>query len=154
MPGEIRLGRSGALEGLMKPLRIHAETIIPLLTSIRIMLSAQCDPDKWVRFKGRPSVGHPQLSSSPYPDDRSGCRYILDGDARPRCCGVGRRPGSSYCPEHHALCHLAGGTVAEAKRLREVEALATAVGGRRGSDGAGPPRRFLRKLEQAIRAFS
>lgn len=99
-------------------------------------------------------MGHPQLSIYPHADDRSGCCYILDGDDRRGSCGAERRAGSSYCPEHHALCHLAGGTTAEAKRLREVEALATAVGGRRGSDGAEPPRRFLRKLEQAIRAFS
>lgn len=99
-------------------------------------------------------MAQPQLSSSRHRDDRSGCCYILDGDGRRRFCGSERRLGSSYCPEHHALCHLAGGTRAEARRLREVEALASAVGGRRGSSGPEPPRNFLRKLEQAIRAFS
>ena len=99
-------------------------------------------------------VGHPQLSFSPHADDHPGCCYILDGDNRRRFCGAARQLGSSYCPEHHALCHLACGTRAEAKRLREVEVLARAVGGRRGRDGAKPSRRFLRKLEQAIRAFS
>lgn len=91
-------------------------------------------------------------ASEPHPD-APGCAYILDGDRDRRSCGAAQRLGSSYCPEHHALCHVACGTTAEAKRLLEVEALATAVGGRRARDGAGPSRRFLRRLEQAVRTF-
>lgn len=94
-----------------------------------------------------------RLSGSQHSRDGSGCRYIIEGDDHRPSCGAGRRPGSSYCPAHHALCYLAGGTTAEAKRLREVEALATAVGGRRGDNAPAPTRRFLRKLEQAVRPF-
>jgi hypothetical protein len=86
--------------------------------------------------------------------DRYGCCYLIDdGDPR-RSCGAVRQPGSSYCSLHHALCYLAGGTVAEAKRLREVEALASAVGGRRSDNATAPSRHFLIKLEQAVRLFS
>jgi hypothetical protein len=93
-------------------------------------------------------------SGSEHHLDASGCAYILDGDREGRACGAARRPGSSYCPRHHARCHAACGTTAEAKRLREVEALAGAVGGRRARDGTGPSGRFLRRLERAIRIFS
>jgi hypothetical protein len=88
-----------------------------------------------------------------------GCAYILDerGSSRicggPRC-GAPRRPVSAYCPHHHALCHVATGSRAETDRLREVEALARVVGGRRGRDDDRPSRRFLRRLEHAVRDFS
>jgi hypothetical protein len=38
-------------------------------------------------------------------------------------------------------------------RLREVEALANAVGGRRARDVSEPPGRFLKRLERAARDF-
>ena len=44
--------------------------------------------------------------------------------------------------------------IEENRRLREVEALANAVGGRRSRDDAEPSRRFLRRLENAMRSFS
>jgi hypothetical protein len=97
---------------------------------------------------------HWRIGSSGCDGELLGCCYIVDGMNDRRRCGAVLRPGSSYCPEHHALCHLAGGTRAEARRLREVEALAAAVGGRRGSDGKGPSRRFLEKLEQVVQIFS
>ncbi len=95
----------------------------------------------------RPSISRP-------PRDRAGCCYIIEDNDPRRSCGALRRPGSPYCLVHHALCYIAGGTTTEAKRLREVEALATAVGGRRGDNANGPSQRFLRKLEQAVRPFS
>lgn len=79
-----------------------------------------------------------------------GCAYILD-DGRRYCGGVPHR-GSSYCPQHHALCHVASGTVEEIRRLREVEELARVVGGRRGAEGVGPSRRFLKRLERALQS--
>jgi hypothetical protein len=97
---------------------------------------------------------HWQIANSDYPGELEGCCYIVDDADDRRRCGAEPRPGSSYCPQHHALCHVAGGTRAEARRLREVEALASAVGGRRGNSGTGPSRRFLKKLEQAIRVLS
>ena len=87
-------------------------------------------------------------------DEAPGCAYLLDEGEGRHCCGERLRPGSSYCPQHHALCHLACGTIEEARILREVEALARAVGGRRAADGGGPSHRFLRRLEQAARIFS
>lgn len=95
-----------------------------------------------------------QAGSTVHAGDGESCCYLLGDEEGRRHCATERRPGSSYCPEHHALCHIAGGTSAEVRRLREVEALATAVGGRRGNDGAGPSRRFLKKLEQAVQPFS
>jgi hypothetical protein len=80
-----------------------------------------------------------------------GCAYILDeGDAR-QICGIPRRPASPYCLRHHALCHVAYGSAGEADCLREVEALAKAVGGRRSRAGGGPSRQFLKRLERVAR---
>jgi hypothetical protein len=39
------------------------------------------------------------------------------------------------------------------RRLREVEALANMVGGRRARDAGEPSRRFLKRLERAARDF-
>ena len=88
--------------------------------------------------------------------DDPGCAYILaEGESDGRsCCGASCREASAYCPEHHALCHVANGSAGEADRLREVEAIAKAIGGRRGHDGTGPSRRFLRRVERASRRFS
>lgn len=85
-----------------------------------------------------------------------GCAYILDdrGPGLRRTCALPRRPGSSYCAWHHAVCHLACGSAAEARRLRAVEKLAAAVGGRRGRGDAGPSARFLARLEWLVRALS
>ncbi len=93
--------------------------------------------------------------------DDPGCAYILgEGNGR-RICGAPRqaispsRNGlSPYCWEHHALCHVAYGSEAEADRLREVEAIAKVVGGRRDRNTIGPSRRFLKRLEWAARGFS
>ena len=87
-------------------------------------------------------------------EDEDGCAYILGASASNRMCGAPRRPESAYCPQHHALCHLACGSAAEADRLREVEALASAVGGRRGRNRGGPSRQFLRRIEHAASTSS
>src|SRR5580693_2034079 len=80
-----------------------------------------------------------------------GCAYIVDESGSRRSCGATRRPSSSYCPHHHSVCHIACGSEAETDRLREVEALASAVGGRRARQRAEPTRQFLKRLEQALR---
>jgi hypothetical protein len=88
-----------------------------------------------------------------------GCAFILDEDSAirrlklPTSCGAARRPGSPYCAPHHAVCHIAGGSAGEWRRLREIEALAAAVGGRCGRAERLPPDRFLRRLEQIARGF-
>ena len=95
------------------------------------------------------------LATLPWPEHRDdpGCAYIL-GEAGPsRTCGALRQPGSPYCRDHHAACHVGCGTTEETKRLREVEMLANAVGGRRARGGE-PSRRFLNRLEHAVRNFS
>ena len=79
-----------------------------------------------------------------------GCAFIVEDSDSRRMCGVSRRPGSSYCAEHHALCHLAYGSAAEADRLREVEAIASAVAGRRSRNRHGPSSQFLRRLERTV----
>jgi CCCH zinc finger in TRM13 protein len=79
-----------------------------------------------------------------------GCAFIVEESDSRRICGVSRRPGSSYCPEHHLQCHLAYGSAAEADRLREVEAIASAVAGRRSRNRSGPSSQFLRRLERTV----
>jgi hypothetical protein len=86
--------------------------------------------------------------------DDPGCAYLLDAEETAISCGLPRRPRSSYCSKHHALCHIACGTAAEVDRLREVEALACAVGGRQGWRGVQPSRPFLERLHYVVRDFS
>jgi hypothetical protein len=83
-----------------------------------------------------------------------GCSYVVDDPKGRRICGNPRRQSSSYCAIHHSLCYIAAGSTAEFKLLREVEALASAVGGRRGQQNEGPTRRFLARLERAVRTQS
>jgi hypothetical protein len=87
------------------------------------------------------------------PDDDLGCAYVID-EPGGRVCGARQQPSSPYCPRHHSLCYIVCGSKAEVERLEEVEALASAVGGRRARPGAGPSRHFLERLEQAIRGAS
>jgi hypothetical protein len=98
-----------------------------------------------------------ELSIQPHSErhcDDIGCAYIFDDNSQRQACGAPRRLNSSYCPQHHALCHVSCGSSEGLRRLREVEALANAVGGRRARDGGEPPQRFLRRLEHAVRDFS
>lgn len=83
----------------------------------------------------------------------TGCAYLFGNGKTAKSCALPRRLRSSYCHEHHALCHVPCGTSEEADRLREVETLARAVGGRRGWHGIGPSRPFLDRLESAVRDF-
>src|SRR5258705_4644895 len=73
-------------------------------------------------------------------DEDSGCVYRLDtSDGWEVPCGRPRRPDSSFCPTHHAICHIPAGSSAERRRLDEAEALAQAVGGRLGTPAREPP---------------
>ena len=83
--------------------------------------------------------------------DDEGCAYILETNLR---CGKGRWRRSSYCRHHHALCHLPEGSERKRRRLRIDEALAAAVGGKRGREDRVPPEPFLRRLESIVRRFS
>ena len=87
-------------------------------------------------------------------EGRDGCAYLIEDAGSYRVCGAPRRPVSSYCPKHHALCHLAYGSAAEANRIREVEAIASAVGGRRSRNRGGPSRQFLKRLEHTVSTSS
>src|SRR5881275_2071306 len=89
------------------------------------------------------------------PDDREdcGCAFPLGADGAPLACGAPRRPGSSFCPEHDALCHLPPGGRAERRALAEEEALARAVGGRLGREAREPPDALLRRLDRISRLF-
>lgn len=83
-----------------------------------------------------------------------GCAFVVDDPEGARMCGNRRRRSSSYCPLHHSLCHIPTGSNAETKRLREVEALARVVGGRRARQAGEPSRQFLERVEQAARLSS
>ncbi len=82
--------------------------------------------------------------------EEEGCAFIGEGGVM---CGAGRQERSSYCPEHHALCHIPHSSIREQRRLRREEALAEAVGGRIGRAARVPPDRFLRRLERRTRHF-
>ena len=86
----------------------------------------------------------------------AGCAFVLDssGEGPPITCGAPLRPGSAYCQRHHALCHLTTGSVAERRQLREIAALAKAVGGKQGRAAPAPPAVLLRRLKRIERAFS
>jgi hypothetical protein len=90
--------------------------------------------------------------------DDGGCAFVLDGiDRFSGCvnfCNEPRQPGSAYCPGHHASCHLANGSDAERQQLREIEALAKAVGGKQGRAARHPPTPLLRRLDRVARASS
>src|SRR5436190_48007 len=91
-------------------------------------------------------------------DDRaedSGCFYLLTSAAGGELpCGRPRRPNSSFCPAHHAICHISAGSRAEDRVLAEAEALAQAVGGRLGAPAREPPEPLLRRLDRISRLFS
>ncbi len=91
-------------------------------------------------------------------ENDAGCAFVLDGaDHRRACvnfCDAPRQPGSAYCPRHHALCHLSNGSAAERQRLREIEALATAVGGTQGRAARHPTAQLLRRFDRLARAYS
>jgi hypothetical protein len=86
-----------------------------------------------------------------------GCAFVLDGadgEAARVLCGAPLQPGSAYCHPHHALCHLPAGSLAERRQLREIAALAKAVGGKQGQAGSAPSAVWLRRLKRIERAFS
>jgi hypothetical protein len=89
-------------------------------------------------------------------DEDLGCAYPLDdaGGIPPIPCGAARQPGSSFCPEHHVLCHIPAGSMAECRTLDEAEALARVVGGRLGRELRAPPEPLLRRLDRVSRLFS
>jgi hypothetical protein len=90
--------------------------------------------------------------------DDGGCAFVLEGIGRfsgcVNFCNQPRRSGSAYCPGHHKSCHLANGSDAERRQLREIEALAKAVGGKQGRAARHPPIPLLRRLDRVARAFS
>ena len=90
------------------------------------------------------------------PDD--GCAFVLEEESRAATgqtyCAAPRHPGSAYCHAHHALCYLPSESLAERRKLKEIEALAEAVGGRSGRPARRPPPRFLQRMDRASRAAS
>ena len=95
-----------------------------------------------------------ELPTHAQPEPEGGCAFILDADTKATGgrtrCSAPRRPGSVYC--HHALCYLPFSSLAERRKLKEIEALAEAVGGRSGRPARQPPPRFMRRMDQISRA--
>ena len=89
----------------------------------------------------------------PADQEDSGCAFPLGADDAPVPCGAPRRPRSSFCPEHHALCHVPPGSRSERQAFAEEEALARAVGGRLGAEAREPPEALLRRLDRISRLF-
>jgi hypothetical protein len=83
-----------------------------------------------------------------------GCAYPLEGEhGTPLLCGKPRRPGSSFCADHHAISRLPHGSREERRELVLEEMLARAVGGRLGREACEPPEALLRRLDRITRLF-
>jgi hypothetical protein len=104
--------------------------------------------------KGTLNGATPPTIMESEPDD--GCAFVLDEDSRAAAgqtyCAAPRRPGSAYCHAHHALCYLPSESLAELRKLKEIEALAEAVGGKSGRPARRPPPLFLQRMNQVSRA--
>lgn len=51
----------------------------------------------------------PPLTDAGPNQEPRGCRYVLGTVGAPegwRYCQGSQKPGSSYCPEHHEICHI------------------------------------------------
>src|SRR4051812_29192185 len=94
--------------------------------------------------------------SNAEPEPECGCAFVLEEDICTKAgrgfCAAPRRPGSAYCPAHHAMCHLSSDSLAEKRKLKEIEALAEAVGGKSGRPARRPPPRFLQRMNRVSRA--
>ncbi len=100
--------------------------------------------------------GSPEPLAAAEPEPNDGCAFVLDQEdpARPgrTWCGDPRRPGSAYCAVHHARCYLPNDSLAERRKILEIEALAEAVGGRSGRPARQPTPRFLKRMDRVSRA--
>jgi hypothetical protein len=103
--------------------------------------------------RGMPNGAEPPIGAEPEWED--GCAFVLDGSMRAAAgrthCAAPCRPGSVYCDAHHALCYLPVKSPAERRKLKEIEALAEAVGGRRGRPARRPPPHFLQRMDRISR---
>jgi hypothetical protein len=81
-----------------------------------------------------------------------GCVFVIDDDRSnkgpARFCNKPCLPGSVYCQQHHSLCCLPKGSPEARQKLREIAALAKAIGGRQGSDAREPPVALLDRLDR------
>ena len=127
--------------------------VIVSLTLLQLIIYAACGFDKGAnRMSGKIA------KAQGVEEDEGGCAFVVD-DTDPfpsgvKFCYSPRASGSAYCPRHHALCHLPKGSAAERRELREIEALAEAVGGRQGREAPRPPDRLLRRLDRIAQVFS
>jgi hypothetical protein len=103
--------------------------------------------------KGTQNCATPPINAESEPD--GGCAFVLDeenlGVTGQTCCTAPRRRGSARCDAHHALCYLRSESLAERRKLKEIEALAEAVGGRSGRPTRRPSPRFLQRMDRASR---
>src|SRR5438128_4368285 len=128
--------------------------VIVLLTLLQLIIYAACGFDKGANRMSR-EIAKAWEHARGNGDD-CGCAFVVDGEPGPGgagFCNAPRRAGSAYCPRHHALCHLPNGSAAERRQLREIDALAEAVGGRQGRETRRPPDRLLRRLDRIAREF-
>jgi hypothetical protein len=138
MAGEIGLRCARTLERLLKPDRVQT-------------CARYCDIDiicAIIYGPSRNDKGNGDYMTGALED--CGCVFVVeaDGQAGSRYCGAPRRPGSAYCPEHHDRCRLPEGSKGARRRLREIEALAEAVGGKIRSAARQPSDAELDRLER------
>jgi hypothetical protein len=81
-----------------------------------------------------------------------GCVFVVGDDRNDNSaalfCNEPCLPGSAYCRQHHTLCCLPNGSPEARRKLREIAALAKAIGGRQGSDVREPPVALLDRLDR------
>ncbi|MGD9614219.1 MAG: hypothetical protein AB7H90_11500 [Alphaproteobacteria bacterium] len=157
MAREIGLSDPGAVKRLLEPVRIHFVTFINCyIDNFCQMIYVGRGNDKGMMHmpRGTPSSAEPPTIAEPEPE--GGCAFVFDRESRAAtgqtCCAAPRRLGSVYCPEHHAVCYLPSESLAERRKLKEIEALAEAVGGRSGRPTGQPSPRFLRRMDRISRA--
>src|SRR5258708_1155674 len=111
--------------------------VIVSLTLLQLIIYAACGFDKGAN---RMSDKNAEKGRSARGDEGEdcGCAFVIDGangsGGGVNFCNAPRESDSAYCARHHALCRLPRGSAAEARGLREIEALAKAVEGRRGRE--------------------
>jgi hypothetical protein len=77
-----------------------------------------------------------------------GCRFPLSDSSPWIFCCHRRKPGSSYCAAHHAVCYLTRGGSGERKAIERIERLAAFVGGRASDKQSQPSEAFISRADR------
>ncbi len=76
------------------------------------------------------------------------CAYISENGHVERCLEP-TELGSSYCPSHHSVIHLAHGSKAEALRIRDMDVIARYRGAQMGQRSVNPLPGEIDRIERS-----